>query len=51
MEYMGRLAEGADTIKQAEVERELLVDYHRQARKDREQLQRYVHIRTRLGSC
>lgn len=39
-EYAGRLAEGSTAIQQAEVERELLQDYHRQAQKDRQKLQR-----------
>jgi mitofilin len=39
-ECAGRLAEGSTAVQQAEVERKLLQDYHRQAQKDREQLQR-----------
>ena len=41
-ECAGRLAEGSTAVQQAEVERELLQDYHRQAQKDREQLQRLL---------
>lgn len=39
-ECMGRILEGSNAMQQAEVDRELLTDYHRQAQKDREKLQK-----------
>ena len=41
-ECVGRLAEGSTAVQQAEVERDILQNYHRQAQRDREQLQRLV---------
>ena len=39
-ECVGRLAEGSTAVQQAEVDRGLLQEYHRQAQRDREQLQK-----------
>ena len=39
-EWAGSLAEGYAAVREANTERELLQDYHRQAQRDREQLER-----------